>query len=264
MIHSKITYEGSVYEDRSVIITGSKISLVKVWARNRPADESKIEEITESIKNGLYTPTALVGYFKVKNGKLSDVFITEGQHRLKAIQNMLKSDPSVVERMLLNQIQVQGLVNPPMDLVRRRFQQINKMCPATEMFTDLNVAENQAELNEYYKDVMKAFVCKYPCNKSTSNRPHPPNYNQFQFLESFRRMCTEHKKFNFMTIDAVMDIFDQINNDYQLAIQEDLQSNMDLKEKTKLQKRFTKAGEKGKCFLFVKGQELWVNDFIHQ
>ena len=251
---SSTEYEGEYYQESLYKCTWKKISHLQNWKHNRDPDKQKVSEIVESIRNGTYAPMPLIGFITMScDGKPPCVEIYDGGHRLQAYQEIEQVNCKCQFDILLY-----ALLNPPVDLVIQRFQNINKMLPVTELYTSFDNTEEHMQLTKKVIDFGKIFRKKYKYNASTSDNPHIPNYNKFQLQEDYRSLCLEYKEIRNINVGDVMIMFEKINIAFKEKVEESINNN--LYKNPKLFKQIEKARNVG-CYIFIYGRSGWINEF---
>ena len=236
--------EESLYECNFRYIPG-----IKRWKHNRPPDDLKVQEIISTMKNGTYVSTPLLGYFNIKDGKIKEVHIYDGSHRLEALKQVYNTG------MLGNgSFVIQACINPTEEQIKMKFRLINKVTPVSEIYTDMNDPQEMLKYRKFIDEFGDQFTKTYQKNKSTAKNPHPPNYNPYHFKDEFSQLCIEYPKVKDYTTEYIMGVFNTINTLYKDAY-------TNITPTDKLRKYIDKAHKSG-CFLFIDDKTKWKNDFI--
>jgi hypothetical protein len=148
------------------------VKSVKVWEKNRTLDKSRVNEIIESIKTNNLVP----GSFHISsiNNKLK---LWDGQHRFEALKKCLKLNISKDKLSSLNNFYLYE--NDTKHLVRKKFININKSIPVTDLWTSEELEEmEKLKVIESINYIINYLSDNFPSFYKTTKYPNRPNFNR--------------------------------------------------------------------------------------
>lgn len=241
-IISRVPHNGEIFIERAKRYKISKCKEFKRWTFNRVPDESKVNEIKQSIKNHTFAPQPLMA-----NIKDDEVHVYDGGHRLKAYSELYDESPEIISAYLGAYIAVSEFENAPDELINQRFNNLNKSTPASSLYTSQNQSSNIGD----FRGFGQIFKSKYPKAAKTSNNPHIPNYNPWALEESLAEFVKDNVvELKNISCEYLINAFEKLNNEYK---------NRCTNGTNHHQVRVAKAQEAG-CFIFVFGRDEWKKD----
>lgn len=246
---STIQFNGKEYDECLYTLPLNKIHYTKVWIHNRWVDDMKVDEIIESIKTNKHTFQPLVGAIMTYGDRLV-INIFEGGHRLTAYQK-LQSVGELSKYIKTDSIVIQACIDPPIQLIRQKFEYINKFVPVTELYTRANLGDpdENDDIKNNINEVSKLFGKLYSKNAKTSNNPHRPNYNKYIFEGDLHKCVLDDDSGVMLRLlcepERVIQMFEIMN--------EIIKHNDDYRDSIRIK------AENAGCYIFVYGQSDWVN-----
>lgn len=163
------------------------------WSKNRPPDQSRVDEIYEYYK--LHNSSIIDGILYVWNDGEDNYYIYDGLHRYEAA---MMNDREMHAMICFYETKKEA------DIINH-FITINK---------SINVPCLYMEDSNYYKrrlceDIAKEYARKYPEFLSNSIKPHVPNFNRDNFIDLLATLNIDFKKSD--AIEKVLDILAELN-----------------------------------------------------
>lgn len=210
-----------------VYVTDSKTLCTqsKMWSKNRPCDELRVDEIKNYIQENGYVD----GVIYLANIEGEGLVCYDGNHRRTALSILSKS-----YKVLINVLE-----NPDPTELCEKFVSLNKCVPVTELF--LNQTDDNDNLKENILNATKHFCEIWKDHRKTSPNPNRPNFNRDMLQDLIHKIISdENRECNF-TPDFII----KTVNCYNESIKNNLSS---IKCSEKMLSKCMKSG----CFLFVK------------
>jgi hypothetical protein len=213
--------------DHYVYVTDS-ITLCKqskMWSKNRPCDELRVDEIKNYIQENGYVD----GVIYLANIEGEGLVCYDGNHRRTALSKLNKS-----YKIIINVLE-----NPdPIELCEK-FVSLNKCVPVTELF--LNQTVENDRLKDTILQATKHFCELWKDHRKTSPNPNRPNFNRDMLQDLIHKIISdENRECNFR-----LDVIIKTVNTYNETIKNNISS---VKCSEKMLSKCMKSG----CFLFVK------------
>lgn len=173
--------------------------LIKKWSRNRDPDLTRIQELTNYIKNGNYIPPML----HLADLKEEGLVCYDGNHRREALQQANLENYKIIVDLLCHATQSE---------VFEAFTNINKSVQVPAIFVDEMIQENDIRIKHDIIQLVKKYETQYSSYVSTSSRCHAPNFNRDSFTDMLYNIW---KAFDgLITITELENTLDQLNRDY--------------------------------------------------
>lgn len=165
--------------------------VLKLWSRNRPADDARVDEIRAYIEKTKHVDgTIRLAYIK------GEGFVCyESNHRRLALI------PGIL-------VIVDILWDVDQDWIVEEFIRINRAVSVPELYTTVDMDSTaKTKITEYVKD-MASF--KYKAFVSTSARPNRPQFNRDVLTQDITQLWKNIE----CPIDDLLRAIDQLNEDY--------------------------------------------------
>lgn len=172
-----------------IVTDRARLSLVRLWKRNRPPDEKRIQEIQDHIIDTNVVDGQIL--LAIVNG---ECVCYDGSHRLEACK---KSFPT-------GGVQVRILYDSTDLEVGREFTRINKSVPVPELY--FSTDEISMRLTTVIQEISRGLTHTYPSYVSASRKPRRPNFNRDVFAEelgSILRECLDNETLMGLTGDMI-------------------------------------------------------------
>lgn len=205
--------------------TKEVVKLYKIWNKNRPIDNERVNEICLSIqKNKQIDGMVYFGHIPNQNWVCYD-----GNNRIHALKKC-KVDIKII---------VVKTKYKTEDEMISRYLELNKAMPIPEIYTvpeDLEIYKKKVE------EIVNYICLNYSNFKSTSKRPNRPNFN----VTDLTNIITDYiKKYPDKTLDQIKSDIKYTNKYYKDKYNES-------KEIIDISERIVSKCKKYNCFLFLK------------
>lgn len=242
-------FKNDIFEEQVLKLPLKDVSTLINWDSNREPDESKVNEIIQSIKNHKFSPQIIATFAKNDN-----FIIYDGGHRAAAYNKMLENqeDSKILQEYFSDSIIISVIIGAPIRYIVDRFKDINKSTPLPELYKE-PLENNKEILRKLVPKVIIEFKKVYK-NHKTSNRPQLPSYNPGALTDLLFDVLNSEEILNInenVTVQMIMNVFAVINSNYKNEL---LQNPTRIKNGVKL---VTKA-EDANNFIFLKD---WSEDF---
>jgi hypothetical protein len=193
--HASMTYESGdhvmyVIKSDDLIELASDGTL-KLWSRNRPVDEARVEEIREYISKTQHVD----GSIRLAFIKGEGLVCYESNHRRMAL---IPGIPVMVD--ILWDVQTERVIE--------EFIHINRAVSVPELYTEVDMdATAKEKITEYVKD-MASF--KYKAFVSTSSRPNRPQFNRDVLTQEITKLWKDIG----CPVDILLKSIDAVNDAY--------------------------------------------------
>lgn len=220
-VYGKFIYrqgDHNIYLADSLVITQHS----KIWSKNRPCDQQRVDEIKEYIKKNSYVD----GILCFANMKNEGLVCYDGNHRRESLKLLNKN-----YKVFINVIE-----NPNHDYLCEKFVSLNKCIPITDLYLDTS-----DKLDNFKKNIN--VVTKYFCNlwkihRNTSPRPNRPNFNRDMLQQKIYDILGDLHNIDSNVMIARV-------NTYNLNIKDNL-------ARIKCTENMLEKCRRGGCYLFLK------------
>ena len=167
----------------------SKLRDVKVWSKNRPPDEKRVEEISSTILDGTYVEGVM---YLAEIGDYGEIVCYDGCHRRAAFLKLLESQEFKNTTVLCNIL----LRVDSQSEIEQRFKIINQSCPVPELYIPCTRTAELEKKKHLLKKEILSVVAKlrrvYPKVFSASSRPQRPNINRDALISKLTEYCLDN------------------------------------------------------------------------
>jgi len=210
------------------------VNNIKMWACQRKLNKDHVLDLKQSIMERKY----LLGTFKIIRNKLKEARCIDGQHRIKALQEIINNDSKFNCDILIEVYDVESFEDPK----------------ATHLFIDVNNTLNvtgDITINYSIQNILKKLMNVWDdiiIDVSDGKRCNRPRINKKQLVEKMRHLVINYEE------DIIINTILDLNNNMGTWCREILLSKCG-KVSTSLYNKSKKSG----CYLGLIKDCDWIN-----
>lgn len=231
--NNRIAYE--------IIKDPSRLSLVRIWRRNRPPDHLRVNEVCEHIRNTNVCDGQIL--LAIVNG---ECVCYDGSHRLDACRIYFPKGG----------VQVRILYDSTDREVSHEFMRINKSIPVPELY--FSEDEVSMRLMKLVQEITKGIVENYSMYVSASRKPKRPNFNRDTFTEELLEILQENLSNERIINLTDTNVTEWLQKTNQVIRTNHFQQTPRIKAPTKILEKC----EKHKFYLFVGDWKTVLKHFL--